>query len=61
MTPSDLEWPLLINLFQFKNNIINDEADTNMIMVSRSLDILEFECVYPTIQMTTGEINPLVQ
>ena len=32
-----------------------------MIMVSRSLDILEFECVYPTIQMTTGEINPLVQ
>jgi hypothetical protein len=47
--------------YVFKNNIINDEADTNMIMVSRSLDILEFECVYPTIQMTTGEINPLVQ
>ena len=30
-------------------------------MLARTLDILEFRCVYPTVQMTTGEINPLVQ
>lgn len=44
--------------YVFKNNIINDD---DSFMISRSLDILEFTCLYPTIQMTTGEINPLVQ
>lgn len=45
---------------QFVNNIVND-VDADNFMLARTLDILEFRCVYPTVQMTTGEINPLVQ
>ena len=47
-------------LIQFVNNIVND-VDQDNFMLARTLDILEFRCVYPTVQMATGEINPLVQ
>jgi len=46
--------------YAFVNNIIND-VDQDNFMLARTLDILEFRCVYPTVQMATGEINPLVQ
>jgi len=46
--------------YVFVNNIVND-VDADNFMLARTLDILEFRCVYPTVQMTTGEINPLVQ
>lgn len=46
--------------YAFVNNIVND-VDQDNFMLARTLDILEFRCVYPTIQMATGAINPLVQ
>ena len=57
----ECKWKLNLNaFFQFVNNIVND-VDADNFMLARTLDILEFRCVYPTVQMTTGEINPLVQ
>lgn len=50
----------VVTAYEFINHIVNDDLNAAA-WVKRSLDLVEFKCVYPTIQMTTGKINPLVQ
>lgn len=51
----------LVTEYVFKNHIVNDEVGDGFSIVNRTLDLVEFKCSYPTVQMTTGEINPLIQ
>ncbi|CAG5100053.1 Oidioi.mRNA.OKI2018_I69.XSR.g16819.t1.cds [Oikopleura dioica] len=46
--------------YKFKNHVYNQDGNV-LDAADRALDLVEFECVYPNVQMTTGEMNPLVQ
>ena len=51
----------VVTEYKFINHIVNDEVGDGFSIVNRTLDLVEFTCSYPTVQMTTGEINPLIQ
>jgi len=46
--------------YKFSNHVYNQDANMGS-HADRKLDIVEFECVYPVVQMTTGAMNPLVK
>lgn len=51
---------IVVTGYKFKNHVYNQDGNV-LDAADRALDLVEFECVYPNVQMTTGEMNPLVQ
>merc|ERR1711990_1085862 len=51
----------VVTEYKFVNHIVNDEVGDGFSIVNRTLDLVQFTCNSPTVQMTPGEINPLIQ
>lgn len=50
----------VVKNYKFINHVYNQDGDVAS-AADRKLDIVQFECVYPVVQMTTGTMNPLVK
>lgn len=50
----------VVKSYKFINHVYNQDSDIAS-AADRKLDIVQFECVYPVVQMTTGSMNPLVK
>jgi len=50
----------VVKNYKFINHVYNQDGDIAS-HADRKLDIVQFECVYPVVQMTTGSMNPLVK
>lgn len=50
----------VVKAYKFINHVYNQDSDIAS-AADRQLDIVQFECVYPVVQMTTGTMNPLVK